>query len=118
MFVNCLIYFVGGTLFYTSFKSNSPSISVILGNVSSIVSMILGIIIFNEDFTIYKVIGISLILIAVVLVNLPFKGRIDKYNLNIFDLINYVTALINNCQEFVSYDRHFDKLAWVKRIEP
>ena len=43
--------------------------------------------------------------------------RIDKYNLNIFDLINYVTALINNCSEFVSYDKHFDNLE-IKRVEP
>lgn len=51
--------------------------------------------------------------------NLLFESfkRIDKYNLNIFDLINYVTALINNCQEFVSYDKHFDGLG-IKRVEP
>ena len=51
--------------------------------------------------------------------NLLFESfkRIDKYSLNIFDLINYVAALINNCQEFVSYDRHFDGLE-IKRVEP
>ena len=51
--------------------------------------------------------------------NLLFESfrRIEKYNLNIFDLINYVTALIYNCSEFVSYDRHFDKLE-IKRVEP
>ena len=51
--------------------------------------------------------------------NLLFESfkRIDKYNLNIFDLINYVTALINNCQEFVSYDKDFDNLE-IKRVEP
>lgn len=51
--------------------------------------------------------------------NLLFESfkRIDKYELNIFDLINYVTALINNCSEFVSYDRHFDSLE-IKRVEP
>lgn len=51
--------------------------------------------------------------------NLLFEGfrRIERYNLNIFDLINYATALINNCSEFVSYDGHFDGLE-IKRIEP
>ncbi len=51
--------------------------------------------------------------------NLLFEAfkRIDKYDLNIFDLINYVTALIKNCSEFVSYDKHFDDLE-IKRIEP
>ena len=43
--------------------------------------------------------------------------RIDKYNLNVFDLINYVTALINNCSKFVSYDKDFDNLE-IKRVEP
>jgi predicted nucleic acid-binding protein len=51
--------------------------------------------------------------------NLLFESfkRIEKYSLNIFDLINYVTALVNNCSHFVSYDAHFDDLE-IKRIEP
>ena len=51
--------------------------------------------------------------------NLLFEAfrRIEKYDLDIFDLINYVTALINNSSEFVSYDRHFDDLE-IKRVEP
>ena len=51
--------------------------------------------------------------------NLLFESfkRTEKYDLNIFDLINYVTALINNCLEFVSYDKHFDNLE-IKRVEP
>ncbi len=51
--------------------------------------------------------------------NLLFESfkRADKYSLNIFDLINYTTALIANCSEFVSYDRDFDGLE-IKRVEP
>ena len=51
--------------------------------------------------------------------NLLFESfkRIEKYNLNIFDLINYVTALSTNCSHFVSYDGHFDNLE-IKRVEP
>lgn len=51
--------------------------------------------------------------------NLIFESfkRIDKYNLNIFDLINYTTALLSNCSEFVSYDKNFDNLE-IKRAEP
>ncbi|MAE43207.1 hypothetical protein CMO93_05525 [Candidatus Woesearchaeota archaeon] len=51
--------------------------------------------------------------------NLLFESfrRVEKYNLNMFDLINYVTALINNCSEFVSYDKDFNNLE-VKRVEP
>ena len=43
--------------------------------------------------------------------------RIDKYNLNVFDLINYVTALLRNCSKFLSYDKDFDNLE-IKRVEP
>ena len=51
--------------------------------------------------------------------NLLFESfkRIEEYNLNIFDLINYTTALIMNCSEFVSYDGNFDGLE-IKRVEP
>ena len=51
--------------------------------------------------------------------NLLFESfkRIEEYNLNIFDLINYVSALSNNCSEFLSYDKHFDNLEMM-RIEP
>ena len=51
--------------------------------------------------------------------NLLFESfkKLEKYNLNIFDLIHYITALINNCSEFVSYDKHFDNLE-IKRVEP
>lgn len=51
--------------------------------------------------------------------NLLFESlrRIEKYKLNIFDLINYVTALINNCSEIISYDKDFDDLE-IKRVGP
>ena len=51
--------------------------------------------------------------------NLLFEAfrRIEKYDLNIFDLINYATALIQNCSRFISYDKDFDDLE-IKRVEP
>ncbi len=51
--------------------------------------------------------------------NLLFESikRIEKYDLKIFDLINYTTALLNNCTEFVSYDKDFNGLE-IKRVEP
>ncbi|MBI3036764.1 type II toxin-antitoxin system VapC family toxin [Candidatus Woesearchaeota archaeon] len=51
--------------------------------------------------------------------NLLFESlkRAEKYNLNTFDLINYATALVNNCSEFISYDKDFDGLE-IKRVEP
>ena len=51
--------------------------------------------------------------------NLLFESfkRIEKYDLKISDLINYTTALLNNCSEIVSYDRDFDDLE-IKRVEP
>lgn len=51
--------------------------------------------------------------------NLLFEAfrRIEKYNLNIFDLVHYATALINECAAIVSYDKDFDGLE-IKRVEP
>ena len=51
--------------------------------------------------------------------NLLFEAfrRIDKYELDIFDLVHYSAALINNCPNVVSYDKDFDDLE-IKRIEP
>lgn len=50
--------------------------------------------------------------------NLLFEAfkRTEKYKLDTFDLINYVTALLNNCSEIVSYDKDFDGLE-IKRVE-
>jgi predicted nucleic acid-binding protein len=51
--------------------------------------------------------------------NLLFEAfkKSEKYKLDTFDLINYVTALLNNCSEIVSYDKDFDNLE-IKRVEP
>ena len=51
--------------------------------------------------------------------NLLFEAikRIEKYQLDIFDLINYTTALMHNCTEIVSYDKDFNGLE-IKRTEP
>ena len=43
--------------------------------------------------------------------------RNQKYNLKLFDLIHYTTALLNNCQAILSYDRDFNKLE-IPRKEP
>ncbi len=51
--------------------------------------------------------------------NILFEAlkRIDKYDLNIFDLLHYVAALFNNCTNIMSYDKDFDKVE-LKRVEP
>lgn len=51
--------------------------------------------------------------------NLLFEAlkRIDKYDLNIFDLLHYVAALFNKCTTIRSYDKDFDKVE-LKRTEP
>ncbi len=46
-------------------------------------------------------------------VNIIFEAlkRIEKYkNLKFLDLIHYTTALLNNCNEFASYNKDFDNL--------
>lgn len=81
--VLALTYFLGGTFFYTSYKSNSPSISIILGSVSIIISTMLGIVIFQESTSIAKFVAILLILTSIVWINYK-KTKIDKYNLFAF----------------------------------
>ena len=51
--------------------------------------------------------------------NLFFEAvkRSGKYPLKISDLVHYTAALLHNCNEIISYDRHFDGLD-IKRIEP
>jgi len=63
------IYFVGGTSFYTSYKGNSPSISIIFGTISVVISSILGAIFLADSYTILKVVGIFLILTAIFFLN-------------------------------------------------
>jgi predicted nucleic acid-binding protein len=51
--------------------------------------------------------------------NLLFEAfrRIGQYDLTTPDLIHYVIALLNESQEFISYDKDFDNLE-IKRTEP
>lgn len=46
-------------------------------------------------------------------INLIFESmkRSNKYKkLKFIDLVHYITALMNECQEFMSYDKDFDNL--------
>lgn len=51
--------------------------------------------------------------------NLVFEAlrRTEKYNLKIYDLVHYITALLRGCSSFVSYDSDFDGFE-IKREEP
>ena len=52
-------------------------------------------------------------------INLFFESvkRNKKYKLKISDLVHYTTTLLSNCNEIISYDKHFDNFE-VKRVEP
>lgn len=76
-----IIYFIGGTSFYSSYKGNSPSISIILGTISVIFSSLLGTVFLNDKFTLVKVLGISLILSAIIFLNFNKTEKLNKYNL-------------------------------------
>lgn len=76
-----LVYFAGGTLFYTSYKGNSPSISLILGTVSVVFSSAFGIIFLQDSFTVAKIVGVALIMFAILFVNFNRAERFNKYNL-------------------------------------
>ncbi|MBI2664832.1 PIN domain-containing protein [Candidatus Woesearchaeota archaeon] len=51
--------------------------------------------------------------------NLLFESlkMAGTHNLDAFDLIHYMTALLENCAEIVSYDKDFDNLP-IKRTIP
>ena len=51
--------------------------------------------------------------------NILFESikRISKFNLDMFDMIHYVCALIEGCESIVSYDTDFDNLD-IPREEP
>ena len=50
-------------------------------------------------------------------INLVFEAlkREKKIKLKFIDLIHYTTALLNNCNEIISYDSDFDNLD-IKRV--
>lgn len=74
------VYFWAGTLYYSSYKSSSVSLSTLLGTVSIIVSTTLGIVFFHESGGINKFFGIILIILAIFVVKFSRKFRFDKYN--------------------------------------
>jgi predicted nucleic acid-binding protein len=43
--------------------------------------------------------------------------KFNKYNLSIYDMIHYTTALLNNCKSILTYDSDFDNLE-IQREEP
>jgi len=78
--INGICYFAAGSLYYQSFKGNSVSLSVILCSITSVITMIVGIVFFNESMALLKFIGGALILVAIFIVNYTKKQKFDKYN--------------------------------------
>ncbi|MCA9397368.1 EamA family transporter [candidate division WWE3 bacterium] len=59
------IYFFAGTLYYTSFKHGSASISIVVASISIVVTTVLGILLFSESSSLVKFFGIALIIGAI-----------------------------------------------------
>lgn len=76
-----IVYFLGGTFYYQSFKGNSVSLSAILATISSVITTVLGIIIFSESTHWLKFIGSFIVLSAIIFVNYQKKLHFEKYNL-------------------------------------
>ena len=51
--------------------------------------------------------------------NIIFEAikKINKYDLSIYDMIHYISALSNNCSSIMSFDKDFDRTE-IKRVEP
>ncbi len=75
------VYFAGGTLFYTSYKGNSPSISLIFGTISVVISSILGKIFLQDSYSGSMVIGVAMILSAIIFLNYNRQEKLSKFNL-------------------------------------
>jgi drug/metabolite transporter (DMT)-like permease len=75
-----ILYFIGGTFFYTSYKANSASLSIILGTVSVLASTTLGILLLGEGANLVKFFGIISILFAIFIVNYTKGATLSKYN--------------------------------------
>ncbi|MFA6519053.1 MAG: EamA family transporter [Candidatus Shapirobacteria bacterium] len=81
LLVLAIIYFWGGTLFYTSYKGSSAGLSAILGTISTLVSTTIGISLFHESINPLKFLGIILVLLAIFIVKYSKEMKFDKYNL-------------------------------------
>ncbi|MEI6690724.1 MAG: EamA family transporter [bacterium] len=81
LFLIGIVYFAGGTLFYTSYKGNSPSISIVLGTISVVFSSLLGKFFLHDIYTMAMVGGIILILSSIAFININLKEKLNKYNL-------------------------------------
>jgi len=75
-----IVYFIGGTLYYTSYKANSASLSIILGSISVVVSTLLGIVVFGEGTSLVKFLGILGVLLAIGIINYSKGLKLSKYN--------------------------------------
>lgn len=75
-----IIYFWGGTLYYSSYKGSSAGLSTILGTISIVMSTSLGVIFFHESTSLLKFLGIFLIFLAIFTVKYSKQLHFDKYN--------------------------------------
>jgi len=76
-----IAYFLGGAFYYQSFKGNSVSLSAVLATISSVITTVLGIIIFSESSHWLKFVGSLIVLSAIIFVNYQKKLHFEKYNL-------------------------------------
>lgn len=74
-----VVFFLGCTVFYSSYKGISSSIGTLLNSVSVIFSTIWGISFLSESASWQKLLGISIILAAVVMVNYTAGNAKIKY---------------------------------------
>ena len=87
---------------YSSYKGNSASISQVIFSFSAILSSILGIILFNETVTIFKFIGILLILAGVIFASIKKGEKISRYNLLALLAAFIYAILTNNDKSFAT----------------
>ena len=76
-----ILYFWAGTLYYSSYKEGSVSVSTVLGSLSIVMSTTLGIIFFQESFSLMKILGSLLIITSIIYLNYTKNEKLKKANL-------------------------------------
>lgn len=68
-------------MYYTSYKANSASFSIVLGSFSAVVSTTLGILLLGEALSWQKILGVVLVLAGIAYVNYRKGEKLSLYNL-------------------------------------
>lgn len=109
--LSSFLYFIANFLFFYSLKDIEASQSTIITSTRAIWFMILGLIFFREIITAYKLFGISLIILGLVIIYFN-KGSFKSFSIKHFYLLIYalIFSLANTLDKYIL--NYFDPSAY------